>query len=230
MGKRAKKQEATIPEMPVSAETPTAEVVKVTMASEREALTFTERLVKAYRSFTAAWWQMGQMVKEALDREVPAALGKNAHEWMIEVFGETASVAKIQRSLRIARALEKLPPESVRQLTEGKAYLLTQLKEKDREEFLGAAITVTNKEFEQMVETKREEYGITPAEREVFITLRLPESAAGAFERAIQKFARLFELDIDLKPGLRVEVVERLANFINEIPDERLVIEAEGGE
>jgi hypothetical protein len=93
---------------------------------------------------------------------------------------------------------------------------------------LGAAITVTNKEFEAMVESKREEYGITPAEKEVFVVLKLPETVAAAFEAAIAKVARLFELDIDMKPGLRVEVVERLANFINETPDERLVIETEG--
>lgn len=228
MGRKSKKQDEVTPQVPVSPVTTTAEVVRVTNATEREAKSFTERLVVAYRNFTAAWWQMGQMVKEALDREVPAALGKNAHEWMVEVFGETTSVAKIQRSLRIARALEKLPTEQVKQLTEGKAYLLTQLKEKDRGEFLGAAITVTNKEFEHMVETKREEYGITPAEKEVFVVLKLPETVAIAFESAIRKFARLFELDIDLKPGLRVEVVERVAQFINDTPDERLVIEAEG--
>lgn len=228
MTRKAKTKVEVPPEVPVSEQTPATGVVKVTMASEREAKTITERLVLAFRSFTQAWWEMGQRVKEALDREVPAALGKNAHEWMVEVFGETASVAKIQRSLRIARALEKLPVEQVKQLTEGKAYLLTQLKPKDREEFLGAAITVTNKEFEQMVENKREEYGIPPSEKEVFVVLKLPETVAAAFEAAIRKFARLFELDIDLKPGLRVEVVERVAQFINDTPDERLVIETEG--
>src|SRR5260370_36778589 len=125
MARKKKAAVEAIPGVPVSAETSALELpkpVRVVVATEREAKAVTAALREDLKKFTSAWWEMGQRVKDALDRQVPAAMEMNAHAWMLSVFGETASVAKIQRSLRIARALNGLPEDKVKLLTEGKAY------------------------------------------------------------------------------------------------------------
>lgn len=234
MSKKKKAESATVAGMPVSAETTPTTIEKpvrrVVAATEREAKAVTAALRKEFQAFTAGWWAMGQRVKEALDRSVPTAMGMNAHDWMLSVFGETASVAKIQRSLRIARALNGLPDERVKMLTEGKAYLLTQLKEQDRAQYLDVAITVPNDQFAEMVEERRAEYGITPEEKRVHIGVQVPESVAKQWEEAEKKVARLQELDIELKAGLRAQVFEAIAALINDTPDEVLTAEMVGGE
>jgi len=226
-----KGQSETSTETAVSSETheqDAGKVVRVTAASPREAKKVTEALRAEFQKLTTAWWDMGQRVKDALDRSVPAALEMNAHEWMLSVFGETASVAKIQRSLRIARALTGLPEEKVKQLTEGKAYLLTQLKESDRAEFLETAITVSNDEFAAAVGQRRTDYGITPDEKRVHIGVQLPESAAEQWGEAEKKVAAILNLDIELKPGLRALVFEAIAALINTTPEELLTAEMVG--
>lgn len=228
-----KKKAETPQEIAVSEQTTVAaqpKPVRITCATEKDAKAVTAALRADFQKFTAQWWEMGQRVKDALDRQVPSALGMNAHDWMMSVFGESASVAKITRSLRIARALNGLPEEKVKMLTEGKAYLLTQLKEKDREAYLGAAITVTNSEFEQIVENCRQSYGIAPSEERVHIAVTVDKSVAEQWEECERKVARLNEWDIELKPGLRAQVFEAIAALINNTPDEVLLAETTGGE
>ena len=233
----ARKKKAAVEasaELPVSAQTTPVAIEKpvrrVVAATEREAKAITGELRKDFEKFQSGWWEMGQRVKDALDRQVPAAMEMNAHDWMLSVFGETASVAKIQRSLRIARALTGIPEEKVKLLTEGKAYLLTQLKPNDRAQYLDVAITIPNDQFAAMVEEKRQEYGITPDEKRAHITVQVPESVAAAWDEAEKKVARLAELDIELKPGLRAQVFEIIATMINTTPDEVLLAETTGGE
>jgi hypothetical protein len=205
-------------------------VDKITIATEREAKTLTAALREDFKKFTASWWEMGQRTKEALDRGVPAAMEMNAHDWMKSVFGDTVSVAKVQRSLRIARALGDVPQEQLKLLSEGKAYLLTQLKEKDRAEFIGPATILSNDAFAKIVEERRQEYGIPPEEKRIHIGVSVPESVGKAWEEAEKKVARLADLDIETKPGLRAQVFEIVANLINSTPDEVLTAETVGSE
>jgi hypothetical protein len=221
-----------VQEMPLSEQTTAQEkprAKRITLATKSEAEAATASLKADFQKFTAAWWEMGKRVKDALDRQVPAALGMNAYDWMKAVFGDTASVAKIQRSLKIARALNGIPEEKVQLLTEGKAYLLTLLKEPDRAEFVDQAIVATNEQFKEMVEQRRIEYGITPDEKRVHLGVSLPESVAGRWGEAEKKVARLHDLDIELKPGLRIQVFEIIAEFILQTPDEVLMAEMVGG-
>lgn len=231
MARKRKTEVETVQGIPLSEQTTALaqqKPVRIVMATEKDAKSITNALREDFKKFTAQWWEMGQRVKDALDRSVPAALGMNAHEWMMSVFGESASVAKIMRSLRIARALNGLPEEKVKMLTEGKAYALTQVREKDRQELLELAITASNDEFSQIVEEKRQEYGIAPSEERVHITVTVDKSVAEAWEEAEKKVARLNELDIEMKPGLRAQVFEAIAVLINSTPDEVLMADTTG--
>lgn len=227
-----KKKSETTPEQ-ASGEPETAIVgansTRIVVATEREAKKLTESLREAFGKFTAAWWEMGRRTKEALDRQVPEAMGLNPYEWMKSVFGDTVSVAKIQRSLRIARALTGIPDKKIELLTEGKAYLLTQLKEEERAEYFDQAVVATNDQFEQIVEERLQAYGHPPTEEKATISVRVAKSIAERWEEAESKVARLANLDIVLKPGLRGTVFEIIAQLINDTPDEVLTAETSGG-
>jgi hypothetical protein len=233
MPRKKKTELVTSPERAVSAQTEAMvepKVERITTATEREAKEATLAIRVAFRKITADWWEIGRLTREALDRQVPTAMGINPQEWMKSVFGDTASIAKIQRSLRIVRALKGIPEEQIHLLTEGKAYLLTQVKEKDRAELLDQAIVVTNEQFEQIVEEKRAEYGIPPSEERVHVTFTVAKTVAEQWYEAEKKIARLAEIDIELKPARRGEVLEIVAAMINTTPDEVLTAEAIGGE
>lgn len=203
---------------------PAVQESTVNEAKERQ-----ERIRAKCRQMQGDWFEIGEMVKEGLERKDPKALGMNAHNWMVDLFGDRASVAKIYRSLRISKALEKLPEDTVKQLTEGKAYLLTQLKEKDREEYLNKALESTNEQFEEIVEGRREEYGIK-REKRVHIGVSLEESAAELWNQAEFKVAAILELDIETKPGLRAVVFETIAALLGNTPYEVLRAEIVGSE
>jgi len=209
----AKRNKTTVSEQTTAVETVKPEVVRV--ATEKEAKASLAALKAQYRKMRSEWFELGSAVRDALDRQVPAALGMSAMDFLREAFDESA--AKIYRSLRIVKALAGVPQEAMKQLTEGKAYQLTRLPEKLRtsEEWVGRALKLNNDDFERSVDAQIGMMTGIPVESRVTVSVTLEESVAEHWKAAEGKIAEVLQIDIETKPGNRAQVFEGLAALVN---------------
>lgn len=206
--------ETEIPVYRVTPDQGTTQAVLVRVATEREAHDASETIRTHFSKMETAWFDLGRMVRDALNRQVPSVLGMTAIDWLRSCVG--ASVSKVYRSLRIVKALEAVPEVVLQQLTEGKAYQLTRLQPKDRtsDAWIEKALELDNDAFQGAVDTHIYKKTGLAIEPRVTVSVRMDGSVAKLWKEAEEKLARVMELDILTKPGLRAQVFEGLATLV----------------
>lgn len=209
-------------------EKPSARIQKATKAEAQER---TKSLKRDYRALETGWMNLGRDARIALDRHVPEALGMGAQDWLVSVFGE--SIAKIKRALRIEAGLRTLPDAEVKQLSEGNAYNLTRLPEKERTapEMVAKAKALAKDQFQHVVDTRLANLRGQADAPEQFITFRvsLPKSVYEELKEAEEKMAEAMEVDLE-RPSGRITTWKGIANLINTTPIERVREETVGGD
>lgn len=240
MSPRKQKPVESPQEIAVSPETPAMEHAKPTrieVATEREAKALTESVQTIFKSMGAAWFELGRIVSDCLDRQVPHAYGlavqgksMNAADWMELCF--PSSVPKIYRALRIAKVLKGLPDSQVQKLSEGNAYNLTRLPEKLRtdEKWIERAVELGNEEFSDAVDEALG--GKATGTKDKYVTMfpKMPEALEELFDYTEKKLAAVLELDIENKPGLKPLVWERAVTLLFNTGDNVLREAFVGGE
>jgi hypothetical protein len=204
--------------------------VRVPQATRAQAEDATKRVTAAWREMETDWWDFVRLVSDSLDKRVPAALGLTAQRWLEKTL--PGGTSKLWRALRVARELKGVPEQRLRRLTEGNAWNLARLPESMRKSpgWIARATDMPNKDFAEEVKRTLVKNGI-PGADEPFATLtvRLPQAVYDRWEAAVEKIARIFELDIEGTPGLRIQVYERLAELVHGISEEALKNAIEGG-
>lgn len=226
MSRKANSAVRDVEVLPVSRETDAAALAKPVRRSvaiavnKHEAQAATEAILAIFKKMRTDWYELGVRVKDGIDRQVPIALGMNAMDWMRGMFGEKLS--KVHRSLRIARALERMDQGVVRLLTEGNAYQLTRLPESMRtsEEWVGKARGLENKEFEEAVQDALEAKGHPKRERFTHQFPRMPITFTPLLQEVEKKLAGIMDLDLELKGDeVRFQVWERVSLMIFNAPE-----------
>lgn len=227
--KSAGRDVEVMPVSPISSAVDLAKPVRVVAMTEREAKAATAAIRALFHSMQHHWYDLGTQVKTGLDRSAPVALGMNGLDWMRQMFGERLS--KVHRALRIARALERLPQEKVRELTEGNAYQLTRLPESMRnsEEWLVAAMGTENDEFADKAQEALEAKGHPKKEKFTNQFPRMPITFKPLLDEVEKKLAEVMELDLELKPQeVRFQIWERAVLMLHNTPVEFLQQELVG--
>lgn len=174
--------------------------------------------------------RLGRDARRCLDDRIPEALGVTAQDWLISVFG--ASYAKIKRALRIEASLRRLPDAEVKQLTEGAAYDLTRLPEKERTapEWVSKAKALASAEFHHAVDTRLAKIRGDAEPPEPFIVFRvsLPKGVYDELKAAESKVAGMLEEDIE-EPRGRIATWQAVANLINTTDVQIIKQETVGG-
>jgi hypothetical protein len=148
--------------------------------------------------------------------------------WTTERLGESLSNAF--SALRSVRALEGVPEEKLKRIGERNAHMLTYLPEKERtsEEWLEKAATLPTKEFKQEVQIAIEQKTGLRKERFKTFSIALPEAVYENLCEAEKKLARCIDLDIETKPGNRIQVWEALAQWILQTDEPTIRMQTEG--
>lgn len=192
---------------------------KKPMVNAAEAKERTSFIKAAFLEMGKSWWKLGAQVRQALEDGVHQALGKSAHEWMQELFGD--SWLRIYRANRAITALKKVPLEKLQTLSEGNAYALARLPEKTRSspEWVDKAAKLKNEDFKEAVEkhiekkTKTKRDPMVPLSR-LFGFTTAPKSLAESVKLAMKLAGIEHELDMDSKKG-RLDAFEAIfADYI----------------
>jgi hypothetical protein len=203
---------------------------KIIEVSKSQAQKLTAKVCAHWKVLETSWFELGRLVDECLQKRVPAALGMNAQAWMAKCV--PGSESKAWRALRVTRALKGVPEKEMRQLSEGNAVQLSRLPEKVRKskEWVLKAKTLPNEEFREAADALIEKK--TGIRREEMITLRLsmPRAIYDQFEAAVQKMARISNIDLLGNEGRRIMVYERMAALVNGLNEDTLKNAVEGGE
>src|SRR5579883_1287309 len=85
-------------------------------ATPEEARKLTANVKERFQEIGIQWLELGGMVRACLDRRVPEVLGITTLDWMKLCFDK--SVPKIYRSLRIVSALDGVPLETLKEISE----------------------------------------------------------------------------------------------------------------
>lgn len=183
--------------------------------TKKQAERMTRKLIESWKTFERSWAGIGKMVNECLKKNVPAAMGMNAQQWLEKCIPGSAS--KAWRALRIHRALEGLPAKKVEQLTEGNAVALARLPEKQRKSkvWLEKAIETPNEDFKNVVDTEIAKKTGKPVEEFLRLTISLPRSVFDEFEKAVMKIGKILNLDLEYMPNRKVTAYEAMASLIN---------------
>ena len=183
----------------------------------------TGELKRQARDLESGWLTLGREVRKCLADGIPGLLGMSATDWMTSTFG--ASLARLKRARRMEAALSGLATEKLKLLTEGNAYSLTKLPEKQRKdpEWVEKAIRMPVAEFKNEVEDERHRITGMPQEQFSTFWVRLPDSVYQQMMDAEAKVAESLGVEIlDGKDGNRIMVWERIACDIIQTPAELL--------
>ena len=184
-----------------------------------------------FRDIHESRWDLCEDVCKCLDDHVPEALHLTAHDWMKQCFRE--SVSKIRRAILRTRQLRFMSVEQRKQLNEGKAYEFARLvryrpaiPQEDAliAVWLETARSTSNADFKKAVDLALGAKGIPPEEQRVRVHLSLTVSMFALWNQALEKAARVHELDLDIKRSEAIEAV--LAHYFL-TPEEVLTAEAE---
>jgi hypothetical protein len=187
------------------------------------ALSNQKKLRAHYRKFERDWFALGRAADKAIQRGEHTVLGfKTPEDWLADTF--RASPQKLQRAIRSARALIGLPETKLSAMSEGNAYRLSRLPEKLRKssEWVDAAASLPNADFQRDVEAELGRHSKEPAEKFRMWRLGLPEAVYAMMVTAEELAAKALELDLEAKPGLRIVVWERIAHVISETGPDNL--------
>jgi hypothetical protein len=191
-------------------------------AMDREA----QQLVAQMRS---GWLRLGRLICKIIDTQAYEAMGfPTMKTWMDARLGESASSAF--SALRSVRALVGVAEEKLNRIGERNANALSYLPEKERksEEWIQKAATLPTKEFKQEVRIALEKKtGMLPDRFKTF-SIALPEPVYDSMCAAERKLARTLQIDIEDKPGNRIQVWEAFTQWILLTDEETIQAQTEG--
>jgi hypothetical protein len=198
-------------------------------ATKADAKAMDKEVIRILGEIRSNWLRLGSLIQKMADTQAFEALGfPNMHSWMTARLGESLSNA--YSAVRSVRALEGVPEEKLKQIGERNAHLLTYLPEKERKsaDWIEKAATLRTKEFKQEVEIALERK--TGMAREKFKTwfIALPETVYENMCEAEKKLARSLELDIETRPGNRIQVWEAFSQWILQTDEETIKVQTEG--
>jgi hypothetical protein len=211
--------ELTVPRKPV----------RRPIATKPEAEAMDKKVVRLVGEIRSNWLRLGRLVQRFMEARAFEALGfPNFHAWMTARLGENLSNAF--SALRSVRALKDVPEEKLKRIGERNAHMLTYLPEMERksEEWLEKAATLQTRDFKHVVSAALERK--TGLQQESFKTwsIALPEAVYKSMCEAEKKLARSLEIDIETKPGNRIQVWEAFAQWILQIDDQTIKVQTEG--
>jgi hypothetical protein len=193
---------------------------RLRIATKAEAVAMDEQVLRIVGEIKSNWLRLGRLVQNFRETRAFEALGfPNFNAWMKERLG--ASLSNAFSALRSVRALEGVSEEKLKRIGERNAHLLTYLPEKKRksEEWLEKAATLPTKEFKHEIETAR---GLSRDGFKTF-SIALPDAVYESVIQAEKKIAWSLGIDIETKPGNRIQVWEALAQWIILQTDEQTI-------
>jgi hypothetical protein len=198
-------------------------------ATEAEAKVMDKEVTLIVGQMKSNWLRLGGLIQQFIDTQAFEVLGfPNMHAWMTTRLGESMSSAF--SSLRSVRALRGVPEEKLSQIGERNANALTYLpvKERKSEKWLQKAATLPIKEFKQEVQIALQKKTGMATERFKTFSIALPEAVYEDICAAERKLARTLRIDIENRPGNRIQVWEALAQWILLTDEETIQVQAEG--
>jgi len=198
-------------------------------ATKTEAKAMDEQVRRILGQIRSNWLQLGRLVQDFRDTRAFEALGfPNFNAWMTARFGESLSSAFC--ALRSAVALEGIPEEKLNRIGERNAHMLTYLPEKERksEEWLEKAAKLPTQDFNRVVRATLEKKTGLPQESFKTFSIALPKAVYESMIQAEKKLARSLGIDIETKPGNRIQVWEAFAQWILQIDDQTIKVQTVG--
>jgi hypothetical protein len=198
-------------------------------ATRDEAKAMDKEVVRIVGEIKSNWLRLGRLVQRFQQTRAFEALGfPNFHAWMKSRLGESLSNAF--SALRSVHALEGVPEEKLKRIGERNAHMLTYLPQKDRknDEWLEKAATLPTNDFKHAVTAALEKKTGLPQESFKTFSIALPEAVYESMIQAEKKLAWSLGIDIETKPGNRIQVWEAFAQWILQIDDETIKVQTEG--
>jgi len=186
-------------------------------------------VVRIVGEIRSNWLRLGRIVQKFVATHAYEALGfPNVHAWMTARLGESLSNAF--SALRSVRALEGVPEEKLKRIGERNAHMLTYLPEKERksEEWIEKATTLPTKDFNRVVRSALEKRTGLPLEKFKTWSIALPEAVYESMCEAEKKLAWSLGIDIESKPGNRIQVWEAFSQWILQTDEQTIKTQAEG--
>ena len=199
------------------------------VATKAEAQVMDKQVVRIVGEIRSNWLRLGRVVQRFMDARAYQPLGFPTFQaWMTARLGE--SLSNVFSALRSIRALDGVPEEKLKRIGERNAHMLTYLPEKERksEEWLEKAATLPIKEFRQEVEIALEKKTGLPQERFKTFSIALPALVYESVCEAEKKLAWSLGIDIETKPGNRIQVWEAFAQWILQTDEQTIKVQTEG--
>jgi len=199
-------------------------------ATRAEAEAMDNEVVRIVAEIRSNWLRLGSLIQRMIDSRAYEALGfRHMHAWMNARLGDSLSNAF--SALRSVRALKGIPEEKLKRIGERNAHILTYLPEKERksDEWLNKAASLPIKDFKHEVKTfQQQKSGLAPEKFKTF-SVALPEAVYDNVCEAEKKIARSLGIDIETKPGSRIQVWEAFAQWILQTDEDTIKVQTEGG-
>jgi hypothetical protein len=198
-------------------------------ATKAEAEAMDKQVIRIVGEIRSNWLRLGRLVQRFMETRAFEALGfPNFHAWMTARLGESLSNAF--SALRSVRALEGVPEEKLKRIGERNAHMLTYLSERDRksDEWIEKAATLPTKDFNRVVRAALEKKTGLPQERFKTWSIALPEAVYESMCEAEKKLAWSLGIDIEAKPGSRIQVWEALSQWILQTDEQTIKVQTEG--
>jgi hypothetical protein len=198
-------------------------------ATKTEAEAMDREVVRIVAEIRSNWLRLGSLIQRMIDSRAYEALGfPHMHAWMTARFGD--SLSNVFSALRSVRALKGIPEEKLKRIGERNAHMLTYLPRKERksDEWLEKAASLPIKDFKREVETfQQQKSGLAPEKFKTF-SVALPEAVYESVCEAEKKIARSLGIDIETKPGNRIQVWEAFAQWILQTDEDKIKLQTEG--
>jgi hypothetical protein len=198
-------------------------------ATRAEAEAMDKEVVRIVREIRSNWLRLGRLVQRFMETRAFEPLGfPSFHAWMTARLGESLSSAF--SALRSVRALEGVPEEKLKLIGERNAHMLTYLPEKDRrsDEWIEKAATLPTSDFKHAVTAALAKKAGLTQERFKTFSIALPEAVYESMIEAEKKLAWSLGIDIETKPGNRIQVWEAFAQWILQTDEQTIRTQTEG--
>jgi hypothetical protein len=215
--------------------TPILELAKLPKSIRRPIATKTQaeamdrEVVGIVREMRSNWLRLGSLIQKMIDCRAYEALGfPHVNAWMNARLGE--SLSNVFSALRSVRALKGIPEEKLKRIGERNAHMLTYLPEKERknDEWLEKAASLPIKDFKDEVEAFRQQKSGLPPDKFKTFSVALPEAVYESMCEAEKKLARSLGIDIETKPGNRIQVWEAWAQWILQTDEDTVKTQTQG--
>ena len=198
-------------------------------ATKAEAEAMDKQVVRIVGQIRSNWLRLGRLIQNFRETRAFEPLGfPNFHAWMTARLGESLSNAF--SALRSVRALEGVPEAKLRRIGERNAHMLSYLPPKDRksDEWIEKAARLPTKDFTHAVRAALAKKTGLPQESFKTFSIVLPEAVYESVIQAEKKIASSLRIDIETKPGNRIQVWEAFAQWILQTDEQTIRTQTEG--